>query len=219
MNNKSRDASSKNKQISEIRRQVSNYGKFYLSQGFKSAKRISNDCGPTTVAMAVNMLVDQIHSQTLTLNKDTIINQSGLTLWDRIPAFVPIIGGAMAPWGIVRAFNNWTDKLGLPWRAQRKSHASSLDILENTLVGNMVTILKVWKNGGAHWVNVVEISTDKDRVYLLDPNPYLVHLTAKRRIQSETWEKFTQDWSRQAWWTYLFRLKNEMILYSQKTMA
>jgi hypothetical protein len=209
MNNKSRGGSSKNKQINEIRRRVSNYGKFYLSQGFKSANRISNDCGPTTVAMAVNMLVDHIHYQTLTLNKDSIINQSGLKLWDRIPAFVPIIGGATAPWGIVRAFNNWTEKLGLPWRAQRKSHASRLDILENILFGNIVTILKVWKSGGAH----------KDRVYLLDPNPYLIHLAAKRRIQSETWEKFTQDWSRQVLWTHLFRLKNEMIYYSQKNMA
>ena len=219
MSNRSRDNSSKYKLTSESKRQVSDYGRFYLSQGFKSANKVSNDCGPTTVAMVINTLVDHIHLQTLTLSKDTIINQSGLKLWDRIPAFLPIIGGAMTPWGIVKAFNSWTEKLGLPCRAQRKSHASRLDILENMLVGNIVTILKVWKNGGAHWVNVVDVSTEKDRVYLLDPNPYLVHLASKRRIQSETWEKFAQDWSRQAWWTQLFRFKNEMIYYSQKTAA
>ena len=217
MSIKNMDNHHKNKYSNGLKRHIFDYGKFYLSQGFKNAKIISNDCGPTTIAMTINILLDHINLKTLALDKDTIIKQSNFKLWDRIPEFIPIFGGATAPWGIARAFNYWMMKLAIPWRAHRKSHASRLDILENLLSGNMVTALKIWKNPGAHWINIVSISTEKDMVYLLDPNPYLIYLAKERRIQSEPWEKFARDWGRQSWWTRLFRLKNEIIYYKPKT--
>jgi hypothetical protein len=69
--------------------------------------------------------------------------------------------------------------------------------------GRPVTALKIWKNGGAHWVNLVRYSAEKDRVYYLDPNPWLEHLPPEKRLQSQTWTEFDADWSRACWWSRL----------------
>lgn len=191
------------------------YGQFYMSQGFRKEKEVSNDCGPTSVAMMINIILYHENVRNLNLRKENIIHQSKLHFWDRLPKNFPSVGGATAPWGMVTAFNQWMQRLGLPWQAARVSNATRQTILEAIISGKYVSALKVWKNGGAHWVNIVDFSAEDDTLYTLDPNPYLVHLPQNRRIQKETWEKFSSDWERRKAWSYLLGLHRELIVYTR----
>jgi len=148
------------------------FGQFYMSQGFRDKGVISNDCGPTSLAMIINVILVQENIRNLSLRKENIIYQSRFRFWDRIPATLPAVGGATAPWGIVSAFNQWMLKLGLPWSAERINAANRHTIIKNIISGKYISALKVWKNGGAHWVNIIDFSSEDDMVYTLDPNPY-----------------------------------------------
>jgi len=191
-------------------------GRFYLSQGFQGERDITNDCGPTSLAMVLNMLIFQANPGTSQIGKNAIIRSSGLMFWDRLPGWMPKVGGATAPWGLVKAFNHWAEKMGLDWRAERKSRARRAHILENLMTGKPVTALKIWKNRGAHWINMVRYSAEKDRVYFLDPNPYLEYLPEEKRIQSQSWQEFETDWSRRNWWAVLLGIRNELVLYTRR---
>jgi len=191
------------------------YGRFYLSQGFGKEKKLTNDCGPTSLAMVLNLILFQANLGTSPLGKNAIIRSSGLLPFDRIPAWMPKYGGATAPWGLTKAFNRWAQKLDLNWYASRRSKARRAHIIEQLVTGRPVTALKIWKTGGAHWVNLVRFSGEKNKVYFLDPNPYFEHLPEDKRIQSQTWEEFEADWGRTAWWSILLGIKNEIITYSR----
>ena len=191
------------------------FGRFYHSQGLNKEGRFTNDCGPASLAMVVNMLLFQANPVSKSLNKETVIHSSGLFFWDRIPSWVPKFGGATAPWGLVKAFNRWSKEFELYWRAELRSRARRAHIVENLISGKPVTALKIWKTGGAHWVNLVKYSGEKDRVYFLDPNPYLENLPEDKRLQSQTWVEFELDWSRQVWWSRLLGIRNEIITYSK----
>lgn len=191
------------------------FGRFYLSQGFDGKQHFSNDCGPTSLAMVVNMLLFQANLGATTLDKDAVIHSSGLRFWERLPAWAPKVGGATAPWGMARAFNRLARQFNLDWRAERRSHARRAHILESLITGKPVTALKIWKNSGAHWVNLVRYASEKDRLYYLDPNPYLGFLPEGKRLQSQTWAEFEADWSRATWWSRLMGFRNEIITYSR----
>jgi len=190
------------------------YGRFYQSQGFKEDKAFTNDCGPTSLAVILNIFLFRNNLSVSPLEKKSIIHSSGFLFWDRLPHWVPRIGGATAPWGMVKAFNHWSKKYNLNWRAERKSRARRAHVLENLMMGKPVSALKIWKTGGAHWVNLVRYSSEKERVYYLDPNPYLQYLPEDKRLQSQTWEEFQEDWSRSNWWSKTLGIKNEMIIYT-----
>ena len=191
------------------------FGRFYLSQGFKEDKGFTNDCGPTSLAIILNIFLFQDQMGKSLLGKSAIIGSSGLLFWDRLPRWLPRIGGATAPWGIVKAFNHWARKYNLKFRADRKSHARRVHVLENLLMGKPVTALKIWKTGGAHWVNLVRYSSEKERLYFLDPNPYLEYLPEEKRLQSQTWEEFQEDWTRSNWWSKMLGIRNELITYTK----
>jgi len=191
------------------------FGRFYLSQGFNVDKGFTNDCGPTSLAVILNIFLFQDNLGKSPLEKTTIISSSGFLFWDRLPQWLPRIGGATAPWGIVKAFNHWSRKYDLKLQAERKSHARRAHVLENLLMGKPVTALKIWRTGGAHWVNLVRYSSDKERLYFLDPNPYLQYLTDEKRLQSQSWGEFQEDWSRTNWWSKLLGIRNELITYSK----
>lgn len=193
----------------------SSYGHFYMSQGFRPKGVVSNDCGPTSVAMIINIILAQENVQDLSLRKENIIYQTRFRFWDRLPVKVPSIGGATTPWGITAAFNQWMSKLGLPWKAERISGASRHTIIEKIVSGKYISALKIWKNGGAHWVNIIDFSAEDNMVFTLDPNPYLVHLPANRRVQKEPWEKFSSDWQRRKAWSVLLGIHKEIIVYSR----
>ena len=192
------------------------YGRFYLSQGLTEKKEINNDCGPTSLAVMLNLFLFKENPGMSFLKKDTVIKSSRFHFWERLPGWIPEVGGATAPWGMVKAFNRWSREFGLNWRAARRSHARRAHLLENLMMGKPVTVLKIWKNGGAHWINLVRYSNDKGRLYYLDPNPFLQHLPEEKRLQSQTWQDFQLDWSRKNWWTKLLSIHNELITYSRE---
>jgi len=167
--------------------------------------------------MIVNLLTFQANLFFEPLDKSAILASAGLRFWERLPAWLAGIGGATTPWGMVSAFNHLARKLNLEWHAERKSHARRVHVVENLMSGKPVTALKVWKSGGAHWVNLLRYSSEKDKVYFLDPNPYLEYLAIEKRLQSQHWHDFEADWSRSAWWTRLFGIHCELIIYSKIT--
>lgn len=193
------------------------YGRFYQSQGFGTTKQPNNDCGPTSLAVVLNLFLFQSNPGEKLLGKDTIIRSSKFHFWERLPAWVPKVGGATAPWGLASAFNRWAKKYQLNWQAQRKSHARKAHLLESLLMGRPVSALKIWKTGGAHWVTVVRYASDKERLYYLDPNPYLEYLPEGKRLQSQSWAEFAQDWERTVWWSKLLGIKQELITYTNRS--
>ena len=193
----------------------SSFGQFYMSQGFREKGVISNDCGPTSLAMIINLILHQENVKNLSLRKENIIYQTNFHFWDRLPRTISGVGGATAPWGLVSAFNQWMQKLGLSWSAERISCANRAIILEKIISGKYISALKIWKDGGAHWVDIIDFSSEDDLVYLLDPNPYLVHLPQNRRVQKESWEKFSADWQRKSIWSTLLGIEREIIVYSR----
>lgn len=191
------------------------FGRFYSSQGFTAKQRFTNDCGPASLAVALNMLTFQANLGAPLLEKDAVIQAAKLIFWDRLPGWVPGIGGATAPWGMVKVFNNQASQLKLDWRAERRSHARRVHIIEALMMGRPVSALKIWKAGGAHWVTLVRYSNEKDKIYFLDPNPYLEFLPVDKRLQSQPWSEFESDWNRENWWSKLLGIKNELIIYSK----
>ena len=190
------------------------FGRFYLSQGFNAKQGFSNDCGPTSLAMVLNLLLFQANLGARPLEKVAVARQSGFWPWERLPGWLPNVGGATAPWGVVNAFNRWSHRLGLDWRAERKSRARRAHVLECLMTGKPATALKIWPTGGAHWVNLVRFNAEKDRLYYLDPNPYLAYLDEEKRLQSQAWAEFEADWSRRSWWSRLLGMHCELIIYT-----
>ena len=191
------------------------FGRFYLSQGFNDKANFSNDCGPTSLAMVLNLLLFQVNPSLGLLARDDITRLSRLLPWERLPSWVPRVGGATAPWGVVNAFNRLAQRLKLDWRAERRQRARRAHVLESLMTGRPVTVLKIWQSGGAHWVNLVRYAAERDRLYFLDPNPYLEYLDEERRLQSQSWAEFEVDWSRRTWWSRLLGIQNEMISYTK----
>jgi hypothetical protein len=190
-----------------------NLGKYYLSQGMAKAQIPTNDCGPTSVAMIINLIQEQSGIRN---NKVTKIEvTSAFSILGRIPNWIPGIGGASTPWGLVSAFNTFARRNQFPWEAHRASH-SDPSLIRKTLEKNgYLSILRVWKNGGAHWSNVVHFDERKGKIQILDPNPHLSHLPASKIIQSEDWKTVKQDWERQPGWAKVFRIKRELIIYQR----
>ena len=191
------------------------FGRFYLSQGFNEKKGFTNDCGPTSLAMTLNMLLFQANLGSTWLEKNTVIHASRLFFWERLPGWLPKIGGATAPWGMAKAFNQHAAKMKLDWQAERRKNARRAHIIEALMTGRPVSALKIWPAGGAHWVTLVRYSNEKDMLYYLDPNPYLEFLPAEKRLQSQPWAEFESDWSRENWWSRLLGIRNEIIIYSK----
>lgn len=190
-------------------------GRFYLSQGFTEKKGFTNDCGPSNLAMALNMAMFKVNLGSVQLGVSDVIRSARWLPWERLPGWVPKLGGATAPWGLARAFNRLAEETALGWRAERKNSARRVHIIEALLTGRPVTALKIWKTGGAHWVTLVRYASEKDKLYYLDPNPYLEFLPIGKRLQSQTWAEFEADWSRTSWWTRLLGLRRELVIYSK----
>jgi hypothetical protein len=192
---------------------VSNLGKFYLSQGMSHLHIPTNDCGPTSLAMIINMIRAQSGIRGKKVTRMELA--SAFPLLGRLPNWIPIIGGASAPWGLVKAFNHFANKKHIPWEALRVSHADTALIPKTLQEGGFISILRFWGNGGAHWSNVIYFDSRKGILHLLDPNPYLAGLPVAEKIQVEDWKKVKQDWERQPRWAKCLGIKREMITYQK----
>lgn len=190
-------------------------GRFYQSQGLSKENKFTNDCGPASLAMVINMLLFQANLNSQPMDKNAVIQSSRLRFWERLPYWVPSVGGATPPWGMVLAFNRIAESLNMDWQAERKSRARRAHVIEYLMTGKPVSALKIWKNGGAHWVDLVRYAREKDRLYYLDPNPFLGNLPAGKRLQSQSWPDFEASWSRKNWWSRFFGINCELIIYSK----
>jgi hypothetical protein len=189
----------------------SNQGKFYLSQGISQPHIPTNDCGPTSVAMIINMIRAQsgIRDKKVTKNVVALF----FPILGRLPNWIPKTGGASAPWGLVKAFNHFAHENRMPWEARRVSQADPALISKTLQENGFVSILRFWENGGAHWSNFVFFDPRKGIIHLLDPSPYLVRLPVAEKIQIEDWNNVKQDWERQPCWAKCLGLKREIIIY------
>jgi len=191
----------------------SSWGGYYQSQGLVYKDQSSNDCGPTCVAMALNIF-SSFNGSDREIGKNQIIQQIRSHFWERIPGWVPSIGGATSPWGVVDAFNHSAAQLGLNACAIRLSHANWDAISSNVEQGNLVSPLRFWQTGGGHWSLLIGISTDKRSIFLLDPNPFLAQLSPVQKVQIINRVQFIEDWSRQPSWAKLLNIKNELVIFS-----
>lgn len=191
------------------------FGRFYISQGMIKNRISTNDCGPTCVAMILNVIKEQegLKVRRVTI-KDVIQRIPPL---GRMPGWIPKVGGASAPWGLAIAFNKLADENELPWQARRISHASQAQITEILQTGGFASFLRFWKNGGAHWTNIVAMPSGGNKLFLLDPNPFLKKRNRGERINIENFETIRADWERQPRWAACLGLKKEFIIYSKKT--
>jgi hypothetical protein len=189
----------------------SKQGEFYLSQGMSQKHIPTNDCGPTSVAMIINMIRAQsgIRDKKVTKKEVALF----FPLFGRLPNWIPKTGGASAPWGLAKAFNLFAQENRIPWEARRVSQADPAFISKTLQESGFVSILRFWENGGAHWSNVVYFDPGKGVIHLLDPSPYLVHLPDAEKIQIEDWKMVKQDWERQPSWAKYLGLKREIIIY------
>ena len=191
------------------------FGRFYISQGFTEKKGFTNDCGPASLAATLNMLLFQANLGAVRVEKAAILSHLKMLFWERLPGWIPKVGGATAPWGMVNAFNQLAEKNSLDWQAVRKTHARRAHIIEALMTGRPVSALKIWKTGGAHWITLVRYASEKDKLYYLDPNPFLEYLPVDKRLQSQTWAAFEKDWQRECWWSKLLGIKNELVIFSK----
>ena len=192
-------------------RQFPNLGRFYISQGMTQQQTPTNDCGPTAVAIVINIIREQSGIRDKKVSKKEVV--STISLIGRLPNWIPKIGGASAPWGLVSAFNHLAHQNHIPWEARRVSHANPILLAKTLKRGGYVSILRIWKNGGAHWSNGIHFDARKGLIHLLDPNPHLANLSPSKIIQIEDWKTVKQDWERQPWWAKCLGIKRELIIY------
>jgi hypothetical protein len=67
-------------------------GRFYQSQGMRDAARVSNDCGPTSLAVVLNILAFQANLNARPLDKTTLLEAAGLHFL-AAPAGLGSLGG------------------------------------------------------------------------------------------------------------------------------
>jgi hypothetical protein len=178
---------------------------FYQSQGRLPSGQITNDCGPTNLAMALNLLAG---------SGDLTRQSVSPYLW-RLGWPAPVsVRGATPPWSVASAFNHLAEARGLRWQAQRQ-HGTKEELIGALEKGCPSTIILVWEGGGAHYVTVVGYDPQPDVFLMLDPNPwYEENRPPEKRLGQMAWADLDGYWSRQVWWTRLLGIRNEMILYS-----
>jgi hypothetical protein len=187
------------------------YGRFYLSQGFTKGHISTNDCGPTCVAMMLNLIQEKASLQRKDITKQEVIER--MPWYGRLPGWVPSVGGASAPWGLAAAFNHLARELGLPWQAVRM-HAGSQGQINQALKANgLVSLLRFWEKGGAHWCNIVGLQADSEKWVILDPNPSLEKTAGDKKASITSFACLREDWERRPWWAACIGLKMELVVY------
>lgn len=190
----------------------SEWGETYRSQGSDT-----NDCGPTNLAMLLNARTTEDWDKTKVHPRLRFPDLPG---WlDKLIKFITRgkfspqdVIGASHPKGIVNEFNRIAKERGLDKKAVRVRNASKAELIHEVQNGNPVTVILVWKNGGAHYVTVISYDARTDTVFYMDSNDEYKDYLPTERIRSRTWGDFEVDWSRRVWWGKLLGLKKEMIV-------
>lgn len=187
----------------------------------------TNDCGPTCLAMVINLLawqrgfITEPHAVTQTLLAAAMQHTSGWmglggyrVAWD-VFGF-PTKGATFARWGMVRAFNalnrHW-QALGYAslGRVSFRGRGRKAHLIDNIARNRLTTVRWVWENpykNGTHWVNVVGYDAEADAFLVL--NPALPHnaATPAQNIQRVPWQVFHNWWHRP-----FFCSRNQMLTF------
>jgi hypothetical protein len=191
------------------------FGQFYLSQGYAGKRISTNDCGPTCAAMVLNILMAQNKKPGRKVTKKDVIQR--VPLYGRLPGWIPFIGGATAPWGLTAAFNRLAGEKKISWEARRISAASRGQIVGLLKKGDLISFLRFWKGGGAHWTNIVSLTEDGQRLLFLDPDPRLGKKANSAKVIVMDFSAIQADWQRQPWWAAFLGLIREIVVYSEKS--
>ncbi|MEM2266358.1 MAG: RHS repeat-associated core domain-containing protein [Candidatus Hadarchaeales archaeon] len=195
------------------------WGAFYQSQGRLPNGAVSNDCGPTNLAMVLSAFLAESGHEHM-IPKEKVTSSPFMQWWyglRRLPPFLGSIGGATPPWGMEGAFNNIAYlQYNLGWHARWVSRGTKEDLLKNLQEGKPVTVMLVYPEGGAHYVTIVGYNPLEEQVYVLDPSPAYADLkNPVERVQEISWDELRTYWEGQNWWARLLGFKGEMIVYDR----
>lgn len=149
----------------------------------------TNHCGPTTLAMIINMMLGEegYDCHRVKYNDLQAAMQAGSLGFGftgyRLQGagllhglkIVNDITGATLPWGLEHAFADFNDglmKSGGPnlGSATFAEKGTKEDLLDNIERGYKTALMIVWPDGGgAHWIAVVDYDPEKDAFTVLDP--------------------------------------------------
>ena len=118
--------------------------------------------------------------------------------------------GATHPLGIVNQYNRLSNMLNIARKAVHISHGTKDQLLNEINNQNPVTVIKIWKNGGAHYITIIAYDEPSDTIFYMDPKDIEPNV---EKVISESWSDFSDDWSRQAPWSESLHMQNEMIVY------
>ncbi len=169
----------------------------------------TNHCGPTTLAMIINMILGEkgydyksvnfFDLQAVMQKGSLAFGLTGYRLNTDFLQEVKIgdnITGATLPWGLAQAFKDFNEglkKSGGPdlGSATFAEEGTKEDLINNLNNGTKIAIMLVWpNNGGAHWVAVADYEAETDTFFLLDPaNP-------KDELSKMGWGDLSEHWSR-----------------------
>lgn len=152
----------------------------------------TNDCGPAALATVLSAF--QALRGKAAVGKDDVIAAMAEGFARRLPLSWRGIGGATMPWGMVRTFNAWAAREGLPWRARWVWHGSKERLLAYLRRGLPVTMLLVWDSGEAHYLNAVGFDLQRDVVAVVDP-AYRPQ-PGKPIVLQYAWEDIERPWRR-----------------------
>jgi hypothetical protein len=169
----------------------------------------TNHCGPTTLAMIINMILGEkgYDYKQVSFNDLQAAMQSGslgfgftgyrlnLDFLQEVH-IADKVTGATLPWGLVQAFKDFNEglqraggpNLGAVTFAEK---GTKQDLLDNLKQEFKTAIMLVWpNNGGAHWIAVAGYNPDTDEFSILDP------ANAKGGLSTMPWSQLSEHWSR-----------------------
>jgi len=186
----------------------------------------TNDCGPTSLAVAINLLLlrggfttnpHQLPKQTLADAMQADSRCFGLCGYRITRNFFgfPVKGATFAKSGMLRAFNDFNAvwmAAGNPslGRGEFRTGGTKAHLIDNLQRGRVTSVRWVWEKpytNGAHWVTVVGFNPADDEFYVL--NSALPHRAiARENIQRVPWVAFREWWRRP-----FFFSRNQMLTF------
>ncbi|MBN1220969.1 MAG: hypothetical protein JXM69_18760 [Anaerolineae bacterium] len=169
----------------------------------------TNHCGPTTLAMIINLLLGERGYDFKLVNFNDLqaamqagslsFGLTGYRLNADLFQEVHIgdrITGATLPWGLLQAFKDFNEglkKSGGPdlGSVSFAEKGTKQKLINNIKKGYKTAIMLVWpNNAGAHWIAVVDYDPDTDEFSVLDP----AH--PKDEISKMAWSYLGEHWNR-----------------------
>ncbi|MGC9025848.1 MAG: hypothetical protein ACP5NB_13640, partial [Chloroflexia bacterium] len=167
------------------------YTKHSLFQGDNT-----RDCGPTAVAMGINLALDVYGIDRKSLTQQEVLNFMNQWWTDEITGVpLPIakyrlfVGGPTLPGGVRDAINDLAKKNDLPIHAEVKHGGTLKDLINDLQQGRPTLVLVMWGATSGHWLIPVEYDEATDMWTFLDPG-------SKKGVSQMSTRDFLLVWSR-----------------------